>query len=254
MTRKHVSLFLALGLIASSARSQTAVPQQTNATAILTQLANAFSAGMPVARVQLSGSANWYAGSLQDSGTVTLTVAASGAATMQLSLAAKGSWTESQSDFGMGMTCQWAGNDAVLHQGDGMNCVRPTAWFLPSVSLQPALIPTSIGVADLGTGTVGSGTYRHLQSQAVITAMPTAVLPLSVEASTTDVGVDPNTLLPAVLIYQVHPDNGAQVNIPIEVHFSNYQKIGGVEIPFVIERYVNGSLQLEIHVNSAQIS
>ena len=70
MTRTHVSLFLALGLIASSARSQTAVPQQTNATAILTQLANAFSAGMPVARVQLSGSANWYAGSMQDSGTV----------------------------------------------------------------------------------------------------------------------------------------------------------------------------------------
>jgi hypothetical protein len=127
-------------------------------------------------------------------------------------------------------------------------------WFLPSISLQPTAIPAGVGVADLGTGTVGSGTYRHLQTQAVLTGMPSKLLSRSVEASTTDLGIDPTTTLPSVLRYQVHPDNGANVDIPIEIRYSNYQKVNGAEIPFLIQRYVNGSLQLEIRVNSAQIS
>lgn len=254
MTRKCIFFSLACGLIVSPALSRTNTTPQINASTILSQIANAFSPGKPVNNVQLTGSANWYAGSLEDSGTVTLTATPTGAATMQLSLAKKGLWTESQSDFGLGMTCQWVGNDSTVHQGDAMNCLRPVLWFLPSITLQPTSMPSSIGVADLGTGTVGSGTYRHLQSQAVITTMPTAVLSRSVEASTTDIGIDPNSLLPTVLSYQVHPDNGAQVNIPVEVHFSDYQRVNGAEIPFLIQRYVNGSLQLEIHVNSAQVS
>jgi hypothetical protein len=61
--------------------------------------------------------------------------------------------------------------------------------------------------------------------------------------------------LPAVLAYTVHPDNGAQgVTIAIEVHYSDYRTVNGVQVPFLIQRYVNGSLQLEISVSSAQIN
>lgn len=254
MTHRLFVYSLCLGFFVLPAVSQTSSSQQVNASAFLGQVANAFSAGKPVNNVQLTGSAKWYAGSLDDSGSVTLTVNATGVATMQLSLAKKGSWSESQTAFGMGMACQWAGSDGTAHQGDAMNCLRPLAWFLPLISLQPASMPTSIGVADLGTGRVGSGTYRHLQCQAVLTTMPTELLSGSVTASTTDIGIDPNTLMPTVISYQVHPDNGARVNVPIEIHYSNYQQVNGVEIPFVIQRYVNGSLQLEIYVSSAQIS
>ena len=246
--KRSPTWILVLGLFALPAAGQT------SASAILSQVANAFSAGKPVSQVQLTGSANWYAGSLEDSGTATLTASSTGAAQMQLSLAKTGSWTESQSDIGMGMTCQWAGNDGTAHPGDVMNCLRPAVWFLPSISLQPTAIPAGVGVADLGTGTVGSGTYRHLQTQAVLAGMPNELLSRSVEASTTDLGIDPTTALPSVLRYQVHPDNGANVDIPIEIRYSNYQKVNGTEIPFLIQRYVNGSLQLEVQVNSAQIS
>jgi len=152
------------------------------------------------------------------------------------------------------MNCSWAGSDETSHSGDLMNCLKPAVWFLPSISLQPASIPSGVGFADLGVGAVGSGIYRHLQSQAVLSAMPNQLLSQSMEASTMDIGFDSSTLLPSVLKYQVHPDNGAQVNIPIEIRYSDYRKIDGAEIPFLIQRYVNGSLQLEIHVSSAQIS
>ena len=72
--------------------------------------------------------------------------------------------------------------------------------------------------------------------------------------SATDIGLDPTTMLPAVLAYEVHPDNGASTPISIEAHYSNYQDVNGVKIPFLIQRYVNNSLQLEISLTSAQVN
>jgi hypothetical protein len=229
-------------------------PAQTNAGALLAQLSQAISGGFPLKSVTLTGTAIWYGGNREDSGSATLTASAAGAATMQLSLATKGSWTESQSDFGIHAACQWMGNDGAAHEGDRLNCFRPVNWFLPSISLQPTLFPAGVGAADLGTSIVGIDTYRHLQTQAVLAEMPSKLLLRSVQASTTDVGMDPNTLLPRVLRYQVHPDDGGLVEMTVEIRYSDYHKVDGVEIPFMIERYINGSLQLEIHLSSAQIS
>ena len=74
------------------------------------------------------------------------------------------------------------------------------------------------------------------------------------QRSTADLGLDPASSLPAVLAYSIRPDNGAPIPIAIEIHYSNYQAVNGVQIPFTIQRYVNGSLQLEISVSSAQVN
>lgn len=74
------------------------------------------------------------------------------------------------------------------------------------------------------------------------------------QQSTTNLGLDPVSLLPAVMTFSVHPDNGAPSSIAIEIHYSDYHSVSGVQIPFHIQRYVNGSLQLDILVNSAQIN
>lgn len=246
-----------LCFLGAAAWGQNPSTQSTDATAALTQIGNAFSGNKPVSHIQMSGNATWYSGGNQDTGTATLTASASGGAQMQLSMTQKGAWTETQSDIGFGMNCGWAGADGVTHNGDSMNCLKPLAWVLPSISLQPASLPSGVGFADLGMGSVGSvasGSYRHLQSQAVLSAMPSQLLGQSVQASTVDIGYDPHTLLAGVLVYQVHPDNGAPVLIPIEIHYSNYQIVNGVAVPFLIQRYVNGSLQIELRITSAQIN
>lgn len=219
---------------------------------VLTQIASVFSGTQTITSIQLTGTAHWYAGSLQDSGPVTLSASSSGAATMKLDLATKGSWTESQSAIAAGMTCEWIGSDAIAHQGDMMNCNRPVVWFLPLISLQPSIIPSGVGVLDLGTGALDAGTYRHLQVGAAFSSIPASLLTESTQASLTDIGFDPASLLPEVLSYEVHPDNGTQVQVLIDVLYSNYQKTGGVEIPYKIQRYVNGALELEIDVTSVQ--
>jgi hypothetical protein len=122
--------------------------------------------------------------------------------------------------------------------------------------LQSSLLPSYLGAADLGSSAVGFGatTYRHLQGQLVLPGMTSKLTADLMQRSTADLGLDPTSLLPAVLTYSLHPDNGSPVPIAIEIHYSNYQAIDGVQIPFTIQRYVNGTLQLELSVTSAQVN
>jgi hypothetical protein len=56
------------------------------------------------------------------------------------------------------------------------------------------------------------------------------------------------------LKYTIHPDSNSSVNLAVEVRYSNYKDVSGVELPMHIERYVNGSLQLSIDINSAAVN
>jgi len=225
----------------------------------ITQVSTAFSGQLVVHKVQLSGGVTYYAGSLKDSGTVTLTATDDGSAQMQLSLGATGQIAETQTGSGSHARCQWLGANQVSHAVDLGNCWRPALWFLPTFSLQPSLLSTEQVFADLGAGTVGSGdaVYHHLQGAVVPTKAASAANSRAfaslITRSTTDIGIDPSSSLPAVLAYSVHPNTGVQVPIAIEVRYSNYQTVSGAQIPFHIERYVNGSLQLDILLSSATI-
>jgi hypothetical protein len=117
-------------------------------------------------------------------------------------------------------------------------------------------LPSNLGVVDLGMGTVGASptAYRHLQGQLDFSSLPNSLSTYLAQQGSSDLGLDPVTFLPMVLAYSIHPDNGAPVAIAIEVHYSDYHAVNGVQIPFLIQRYVNGALQLEIQVSSAQIN
>jgi hypothetical protein len=251
----HSLIGIALGVsLAPGALAQGSAPGGTSASGALSQLSMAFSSGTVVQSITLTGNATWYAGSLVDAGTVTLTAASDGSSQMQLALATTGQRTESQVGSGSSATCQWMGNDDVVYNVAPVNCWRPTVWFLPAISLQPSLIPSYLGTVDLGQSTVGtnSNVYHHLQSQLAFNGLPDSISTQVTQQSTTDLGLDPTSFLPAVLAYSVLPDSGAQTSVAIQVLYSNYQTVNGVQIPFHIQRYVNGSLQLDIFVSSAQ--
>ena len=63
-------------------------------------------------------------------------------------------------------------------------------------------------------------------------------------------GLDPHALLPASSPTRRIPV--AAQPTAIEIHYSDYRAVDGVEIPFHIERSVNGALQLDIVLTSAQ--
>ena len=230
--------------------------QTANGASALRQMSAAFAGARVVQQVELTGNATWYVGSQEDSGTVTMTASSNGTSQMQLALASAGERTESQTGSGFGASCQWAGADGVAHEIQSGACWRHGLWFLPSFSFQPSLLPSELAVTDLGIESAGASetAYRHLQGQSTVTnAVKDPVADL-IQWTKTDLYLNPTSLLPAVLRYSVRPDNGAPVPIAIEVHYLDYRAVNGVKIPFTIQRYVNGALQLQIQLSAAQIN
>ena len=147
--RKAVSLTACSFLLSTSAALFAATPASApagstgaSAATLLNQLSTAFSGGNVVHQVQLTGTANWHVGILNDTGTATLSAATNGSSELKLSLSASGPRTETQAGQGSDLTCTWAGEDAVVHTMDPGNCWRPVIWFLPPLSLQPSLLPS----------------------------------------------------------------------------------------------------------------
>ena len=146
--------------------------------------------------------------------------------------------------------------DGVVHDTASSNCWTATVWFLPHLALQPTGLPSALNVQSV-TATAPKipslPTLRHQLTIAPGKTQP-AVTALIRSWSTTDLSLDPATLLPSLLKYNIHPDNNSSVNLEVEVRYSNYKNVSGVELPMHIERHVNGSLELSIDIDSAVIN
>ncbi len=252
-TGRTIAFILSLLLISISSFKGAKAQAASAAGPTLTRLAAAFAGNQAISQVQLSGSATWYAGSTTDTGSVTLTATSSGSTQMQLLLAAQGARTESQSGRDASRTCFWSGADGMRHKMNLVNCWKPITWFIPALSLQPSAVSASTGIADLGVGSAGPlGVYRHLQSQFVFDdpSLTASVM----QTSTMDIGLDITSFLPVVMDYSIMPDGGPQIPVSFEIRYSKYTAVNGVVIPFEIQRWVNGSLQLDIFITRAQVS
>ncbi len=64
---------------------------------------------------------------------------------------------------------------------------------------------------------------------------------------------DPKTLLPSSLEYLQHGDTDLNTTFPVRIVYSNYQLVDGMPMPYRIDRYVNGLLQLSLTISSATL-
>lgn len=214
---------------------------------VLASAANAFSGSKPVQSVVITGTAHWTAGSTKDEGSVTLTAKATGENTAEFNFG-NGARVEKQSAISDTRTCSWSGKDGVEHD-DSTNCLIATIWFLPHLALQEAGLPTQLGVVGVGADTSDKTNALHIRHQLTVASTDQTVVTQVQSLSRTDLALDPASFLPTTLRYKMHTDGGADWNV--EVRYSSYKDISGVEIPMHIERYLNGSLQLSMDFDSA---
>lgn len=244
------ALIVASGLSASGQSLST--DTGTDATPLLSSVFKAVLGGAVVKSIQLSGNATWTLGSETEQGTVTASADNTGTSSLQLSGGINR--TETETAIGAGRVCQWSGADNKLHPIASLNCLKPMEWLFPALTLQPGLTPASAGFLDFGLSSFNIGQLRRLQAQLVIPGIPIDLQPNAMRSTTMNLGVDPASFLPRVLTYRVHPDSGAMLEITIEIRYSDYRKIGNAEIPFHIQRYINGTLQLDLQITSATLS
>jgi hypothetical protein len=243
--------------LASAAISQQNPSSTSTSTQALSALQNAYSALVGrtgVADVTLTGTVERIVGPDDETGTVVLKATATGESRMDLSLSS-GDRSEIRSfDSANSPVGAWSGSDGVQHAIPYHNLLSDSAWFFPALTLRRLFNTTGIVGTYVGQETLDGQSVVHVyfsQAPAVANTKNAGVLQ---HLTQMDFYLDPTTLLPVALSYATHPDDNELLDIPVQVQFSNYRNIDGVQIPFHVQKFLNGNLSLDLQIQSAAVN
>ncbi len=235
--------------------SNSPTTSDPQAVALLHRAFTALTGGVPVSDVTLTGSAQRIAGSDDETGTVTLTAMSTGNSKLTLSLPSGVSSevrNAAASDQAPQPVGAWSGSDGVLHAMAGHNLMTDATWFFP------ALTAGSISSQAFLLSYIGQETHDGVSALhvTIYQAFPglAQVPSLLQHLSQMDVYLDPASYVPVALDFNVHPDNNAALDIPVEIRFSGYQAVNGVQVPFHVQKYLNNGLVLDLQFNNAVLN
>jgi hypothetical protein len=243
-------VYLCFALVLSTPAQQSPAPP-VQAPALLQSALVALAGTTSVTDVTLSGTAHYIAGSDDETGTAVLK-AIMGATRVDLTLPS-GLRTEIMNISGGQLAGRWIGTDGVSHAiADHNLLLIDPGWFFPVFPLSRGLA-TGYIATYVGSETKDSLAVQHLSIswQPAHTSSTAALLQ---HLSQVDLYLDSSSFLPVSLAFNVHPDDNALLDIPIEVRFSDYRSVNGVQIPFHVQKFLNNGLILDLQFQSAILS
>jgi len=223
--------------------------------------------GAPIADVTLSGTVRFTNGSNAGSGAITLSATADGQSRVTMSLPS-GQQTEVRNHSPMSHTGSWTGPDGASHDFSLLNLLGPhPAWFFPAFVMKNGFMSTQFFAGDLGPATWEGASVEHLaifRRPHPERFAPPTVNPFLKQITQHDIYLDPSTLLPVAMTFNVHldpnspghflvPEGAPSGDILEEVRFSDYRQVQGRPVAFHIQVYFNGALACDIQLTSASI-
>lgn len=208
--------------------------------------------GTNIQAVTLTGSAESTAGSSDDTGSFTGNCSTGGSSQLSLQLSS-GSFTENRQTTNGIPSGNWVDSSGVQHPMAQHNLLSPASWFCPVVALSQIVSATKLNYQFIGNELKNGATLAHftINNVATGTSLPAQLV---THISQVDIYLNPQTSMPAVFDFTVHPDINAGTDIPVEIAFSNYTQVNGVWIPFTVERYVNSTLTLELKIQTVSVT
>ena len=202
----------------------------------------------------LTGAGTRTAGSDVESGNVTLK--ALGAFQSRVDLVVSGGtrsdiFSLSRSNAPQGF---WVGNDETAHPMAEHNTLAGAVWFFPALSVLSQASNPDYVVSYLGQETRQGVSVQHLRFTLQSLAAAAYGEQMLARLSATDVYLDSSSLLPVALAFNTHPDNNTLIDIPMEVDFSDYQTVNGIRVPFHIQKYLNGTLFLDLAIRDVTMN
>jgi len=209
---------------------------------------SALTGGSTISDATLNGSATSVLGSDNETGSVTLE--AKGTSESRVDLNPSGG--EVLSDVrnitdGTSGGAWKRGKEAVVAYA-AHNCWTDAAWFFPALSSLAQTANPAYVFQYLGQEQHEGLNTEHIR------VFQTQSVELLQTLSTMDFYLDPTTMLPLSISFQVHPDLDANTNIPAEVLFANYQTVKGIQVPFSIQRMLNNGVVLDVTITSAEFN
>ena len=247
--RVHSLLFILL--IAASHFCQAQQPQSDpKAVAFASQAITALTAGSTIKDVTLTGTVTWSGPSGTESGTATLLALGTGESRIDMALP---DGTHSQiRDSSTGVPLgEWIAPSGAHGFFPPQNCATDAVWFYPalgSLASGPGVVLAYVGQENRNDATV-----QHIQSY-VYQYNPSGLSPTPQQLSTMDFYLDAVTLLPVAIVFNNHPDNNANINLPVEVDFLSYRTIAGVLVPAHVQKLLQGNLIIDLTVSGAALN
>jgi hypothetical protein len=249
VARLVLSLSIAFFLSLSLTAQQTAPTSPAQALLFLQRSLSALASGHTLTDVTLTGTARRIAGSDDDTGTAVFKALASGAGRTDLSLSS-GQRSEVHDLSGAEPAGAWSGPDRIPHRIAFHNLLTDPAWFFPAFAIGRRLSVTGYVAAYVGHEAHNGEAVEH------VSVYQSALLPNPPGGATfehltkVDFFLDSTTLLPAAIDFNIHPDNDALLDIPIEIQFSDYRVVNGAQVPYHVQKLLNNSLILDFQAQS----
>jgi hypothetical protein len=251
IVRFVVLVCVSLPFLASS-EAQQAPSSNAQAIKLLQQALAALNPGAPTTDVTLSGTVRYIAGSDDESGTFTVEGTANGSARLNFLLP---SGTDSEVlNFANIPAGTWSGPDGISHPIAFHNLLAEQIWFCPNLVISHRLSAAAYMASYIGHETLDGQAVEHV-SVSEVAPVPNPPEGVTFEHLTQiDFYLDSTTLLPAAITYNIHPDNNALLDVPVQSRFSDYRSVSGAKIPFHIQRFLNNTLTKDLEVLNVTIN
>lgn len=199
-----------------------------------------------LADITLQTGATYIVGSDEETGTATLVARRNSESVVTLNLSGG-----QRHEIRDGVQGAWEGIDGSAHSMATHNCFVDADWFYPLLSLAASGTDTSLLMTLVGQEVRGIEPVYHLRVFHYLSGQqPPGQVSLVQQLSTMDLYLDASSLMPAALDFNIHPDQDANVNIPVEIRFGAYQLFNGVWAPTRIQQFIQNSLTLDLTVAS----
>lgn len=219
---------------------------------LATQAISALTSGSSMQDVTLSGNVIRIIGSDRESGSATFY--AKGAAESRVELDLSGAqWVDVRTSANGIPGGQWSRGSKPPVTMAQHNAWTDAAWFFPALSSLAEISNPNYGFAYIGSEQRDGLSVEHLRV-AQTYASGVKGFPQVPRLSAMDFYLDPTSKLPLFETFNIHPDQDAKIDIPEEIRFADYRLIDGVQVPFHIQKLINGGLALDITITNATVN
>jgi hypothetical protein len=235
------------------AQAADAPTRDAQAVSLTQQAVSALIGSIAITDAKVQGTANYVAGSDQESGTATLLAHVGYEASVGLSLSG-GQRSEIRNGSTAPPQGKWSGTDATWHTTPLHSCWTDPTWFFPALTLQSALSDSQISFAYVGQDTKAGVSVQHFQISRLVSGQTSTATSLIQRLSQVDFYLDSTTHLPVAIDFNAHPNTDAGVNQPVEIQFSGWQPVNGIEVPSRIQKLVQGSSALDLSALTVSVN
>lgn len=248
-------LFFLLPIPIITAAQSPSVRRDPEAVALLSKSVQTLTNGAPIRDVTLTGTVRRIAGSDQENGELTAEALATGEMRVDYNYAS-GARSESRALLPKGAAENWSDPDGSVHAAVPHNIAPVSPWFFPGVLLQTAASGIDIGVEYVGKETKSGHLVEHVTIAKQVPAYhhPLIMLTMLQKAARVELYLDAATGLPFAIAYNTHADKNLARDIPVEIRFSEYRPVQGIQAPTEIRKYLNRALVLDVKVNTTIIN